>query len=145
MATTERWVTVEELLAAKQRLIDAMPGYKTPVAYSVARRDGDELVFAHINEVGGTHELPAVVLATVCGYRRGNVTVAMTHAEFADAIALLSPAEPCEAFDHPNLWSWRPLFDAARPDSEFLAIMIEDIYAPAASAEESALRARLHE
>src|SRR4051794_27079248 len=104
--TTEQWVTADEVVAAKQRLIDSMAGFKTPAAYSVARRDADGLTFAHVNDIGGTHELPAVVLATVCGYRHGNAALPLTRDEFSDAISVLAPAEACTAFDHPNLWSW---------------------------------------
>lgn len=140
---SEQWITVDEVIAAKERLRAAMPGYEQPVSYSVAWRSGGGWVFAHINEVGGTHELPAVVLATVTGHRRGNVTIAMTEADFADAIELLRPAEACSAFDHPNLWSWRPLLRDAPANAEFVAVFIEDLDAPAASDAELALRDRL--
>jgi hypothetical protein len=141
--TTEQWVTTDEVLAAKQRLIDAMAGFKMPVAYSVARRDTDGFTFAHVNDVGGTHELPGVVLATVCGYRHGNAALALTRDEFADAISVLAPAEACTAFDHPNLWSWRPLLEDSPGDAEFVAIFIGDLTQPASSDAEAALRARL--
>jgi len=143
MTRNEQWVTAEEVVAAKERLIAAMPGFRKPVSYSVARADVDGFAFAHINEVGGTHELPGVVLATVCGYRNGNATVALTSDEFARAIEILTPAEACTAFDHPNLWSWRPLLAESAPDAEFVAVFIGDLSAPATSDAESQLRARL--
>jgi len=93
----ERWETREEVIAAKQRFIAAMPGFVLPLTYSVARSDPNGFTFAYVNEVGGMHELPAAVLATVCGYRTGNATVPMTYDEFATAIELLAPAEPCTA------------------------------------------------
>jgi hypothetical protein len=140
---TEQWITADEVRAAKQRFIEAMPGFELPAAYSVARCDPDGFAFAHVNEVGGTHELPGAVLATVCGYRNGNVTLPMSRDEFARAIELLSPAEPCEAFDHPNLWSWRPLLENSPADAEFVAVFIGEVDAPPASEAEAALRALL--
>jgi hypothetical protein len=141
--TAEQWITADEVRAAKQRLIDAMAGFKTPVAYSVARRDSEGLTFAHVNDVGGTHELPAVVLATVCGYRHGNAALELTRDEFADAITLLAPAEACTAFEHPNLWSWRPLLEGSAPDAAFVAVFVGDLSAPSSSEAETALRQRL--
>jgi hypothetical protein len=139
----EQWVTAEEVRAAKQRFIDAMPGFELPVAYSVARCDPDGFAFAHVNEVGGTHELPSAVLAIVCGYRSGNATLPMSRDEFARAIELLAPAEPCKAFEHPNLWSWRPLLDASPEDAEFVAVFIGDVAAAPTSDAEAAMRALL--
>lgn len=116
----DRWTTRESLLAAKQRMIDAMPGYAQPAAYSVARRDGDALVYGHVNERGGSHQLPAVVLATVSGYRNGDATITLSCEQFAEAVRLLAPAGACLEFDHPNLWSWQPLLSAASPDASFV-------------------------
>jgi hypothetical protein len=142
--TAERWVTAEEVLAARQRFVDAMPGYESPVAYSVARCEaGGAWEFAHINDVGGTHALPAAVLATVCGYRAGNAAISLTRHEFASAVRLLSPAEACTAFDHPNLWSWRPLLEQSPTEARFVAIFIGDLETPPASDAESALRQQL--
>lgn len=62
------WTTDEDLLAAGLRFAEKIPGYVTPAAYGVARLDGRKLTFGHINRPGGTHLLPAVVLASVCGY-----------------------------------------------------------------------------
>ena len=139
----ERWVTAEEVLAARQRLADAIDGYEPPVAYSVARRDDDGYTWAHVNGIGGTHALPAVVLATVCGYVAGNATKELTRAEFEDAIRLLSPAEACDAFDHPNLWSWRPLLESSAPDATFVAVFIGGLSQPSSGEAEDALRSLL--
>lgn len=120
-----------------------MPGFALPAAYSVARCEGDLFTFAHVNEVGGTHELPAAVLATVCGYRHGNAAFPFTRVELEEAVELLAPAEPCKAFDHPNLWSWRRLLADSESDASFVAIFIADIGVSATSAAEVSLRARL--
>lgn len=139
----ERWETADEVIAAKQRLIAAMPGFELPAAYSVARRDAEGLIFAHVNEVGGSHELPAAVLASVCGYRAGTATVAFTRAHLAEAVEVLSPAEPCKAFDHPNLWSWRRLLADAPAYTEFVAVFLASAAGPTSTEEEAALQHRL--
>jgi hypothetical protein len=140
----QRWETADEVVAAKQAFIAAMPGFRLPVTYSVARCDADgAFTFAYINEVGGTHELPAAVLATVCGYRDGNATVGLTRDEFAAAVELLAPAEPCKAFDHPNLWSWRRLLAESAPDAKFVAVFVADANAAPATDADAALRVRL--
>lgn len=139
----EQWVTGDEVRAAKNRMRAAIVGFAQPVAYSLARRDPDGLTFAHINEVGGTHELPAVCLATVCGYVSGNAAIDMSYPEVAEAIHLLSPAEPCTEFEHPNLWSWRPLLEASAESDAFVAVFIGDVDTPPSTDEERALRERL--
>lgn len=136
-------MTADDVLAAKQQFIAAMDGFELPVAYSVARCDCDGFTFAHVNEVGGTHDLPAAVLATVCGYRTGNATIALTYQEFATAVDLLTPAEACQAFDHPNLWSWRRLLAASSSDAAFVVVCVADLAAAPTSEAEAAFRLRL--
>jgi uncharacterized protein len=143
MTDVERWVTAEEVASARERLIAAMPGFELPVAYTLARVEPDGFVFAHVNEVGGTHALPGVVLATVSGYRSGNATVPFTSAEVAAAIELLKPAEACAAFEHPNLWSWVALLAESDDDAEFVAVFISDLAAAPTTESEAALRERL--
>lgn len=137
----ERWVTGDQVRAAKSRLRASIPGFQQPLAYSLARVDRDGFAFAHVNELGGTHELPAVCLASVCGYASGNATMAMSRAEVAEAINRLDPAEPCAEFEHPNLWSWRPLLAGSPEDATFVAVFIGDLDEPPASDAEVALRA----
>ena len=141
--TEERWVSTDEVRAAYQRFAAAIEGYAPPVAYSVARCDDAGYTFAHVNDVGGTHALPAVVLATVCGYVSGNAVHTLMRDEFAEAIRLLSPAEACDAYDHPNLWSWRPLLHDSAPDATFAAVFVGDVSAPSSGEAEDALRSLL--
>ena len=65
----ERWVTDADLLVARQRFAEQIPGFVPPVAYSVARVDDGKLTFGHVNGPTSEHRLPAVVLASVCGYK----------------------------------------------------------------------------
>jgi len=138
----ERWVTADEVIEVRERYIAQMPGFRGPVAYSVARIVGDELTFAHVNEVGGTHLLPAAVLAFVCGHRSGNATYELTREQFAEAVRL-APAGACDAFDHPNLWSWRPLLASTTERSRFVAVFVDDLDVPPLGDRERAVRARL--
>lgn len=139
----ESWETADEVVAAKQRFIAAMPGFVLPTTYSVARCDHDGFTFAYVNEPGGMHELPAAVLATVCGYRHGNATIELTRDELARAVDLLAPAEPCKAFDHPNLWSWRRLLAESPPDATFVVVCIADTAAPPTTEAEREFHRRL--
>ena len=59
------WRTDEDLAAAQQHFAAGIPGRDPPIAYGVARLDDGGLVFGHVNEPGGMHRLPAVVLAVV--------------------------------------------------------------------------------
>ena len=119
-----RWVTDEDLLAARQRFAARIPGFVEPAAYGVARVDGGDLTFGHVNDVDGNHRLPAAVLASVCGYVASTATFELSRDQFAEAVQLLSPAEAAEHWDHPNLWSWRDLLESARSDSTFVAMFV---------------------
>lgn len=124
--TGEGWATDEDLAAARERFAAQIPGYVPPAAYSVARIDDGEFTFGHVNDVNGVHLLPAVVLATVCGYAAETGTFELTPEQFAQAVELLSPAEAATHWDHPNLWSWRALLESATPDSRFVAMFVRD-------------------
>lgn len=144
MTETERWVTDDDLRRARERFEATVPGYSTPASYSIARLDPHGTVtFAHVNQPGGGHNLPGAVLASVCGHRGGNRTYALSADDVARAIDLLSPAEAAVHWDHPNLWSWRPLLAAAQPESRFVAVFVEDLDAPAVDDVDRALRGRL--
>jgi hypothetical protein len=123
----EAWVTDDDLVAAHQRLAAAIPGYRMPAAYAAARRDGDQLVFAHINRPGEVRPLPAVVLATVAGYSAASIAVRLRGDAFDRAIRLLEPAEAATHMPHPNLWSWRLIAADASPGSEFVAFFVADV------------------
>lgn len=103
------WHTAAEVLSAKAALIDSMPGWTTPLAYALGVvADSGEVewrVTNHRNE----HELPAVVLGKVLGYRSGSMSYTVDLDTFDEAIAALEPAGACDAFEHPNLWAWQRL------------------------------------
>lgn len=50
----ERWVTDDDLLAARRRFAQRIPRFRPPVAYGVARVDGGRLTFGHVNDVPGS-------------------------------------------------------------------------------------------
>ena len=104
---TERWVTAAEVIAARDRLELALGGWQRPAAYAIATGSPEEVVFWRVNV--GDHPLPAVVLATVTGYRGGPASHQLSAAALDEAIAMLAPAEACTEYDHPNLFAWRHL------------------------------------
>ena len=122
----DAWATDDDLVAAHQRFAGAIPGYRMPAAYGVARHDGEDLVFGHINRPGEVRPLPAVVLATVAGYSAATVAARLSREDFQRAIQLLEPAEAATHIPHPNLWSWRQIAADASPQSEFVAFLVAD-------------------
>lgn len=133
-------MTADEVYAAKARFEGAIDGYQRPLTYSVARVDVDGFDFAYVNEVGGMHQLPAAVLATVCGHVSGNATYEMGGSMLDRAIELLAPAGACDAFPHPNLWSWQPLRADSPDDARFVAVFVGDLDAAPSSEAERELR-----
>lgn len=121
---SEKWSTNEELAAAVQRFTAKIDGYVAPAAYGVARVDDGELTFGEVNTYGNTRTLPAVVLASVCGYVDRTATFPLTREQFAEAIDLLAPADAAVHMDHPNLWSWQALLAGAGPGSSFRAFYL---------------------
>jgi hypothetical protein len=118
------WTTDADLRAARDRFAAGIPGYVPPAAYSVARADGAELTFGHVNGFGAVRPLPAVVLASVCGYVATTGVFRMTRARFASAVDRLAPAEAATHIPHPNLWTWRTLLAHAGPESVFVAFYV---------------------
>ena len=118
------WTTDEDLRAAYGRFVAGIPGFVAPAAYTLVRKDSGALTAGHVNEPGGTHKLPAAVLATVCGYTGESGVFRLSQAQVAEAIELLAPAEAATHWDHPNLWSWRELLADAEPESVFLAYFV---------------------
>jgi len=139
----EQWVTDEDLQQARERYAARLPGYQPPLAFTLARKDGDELTFAHVNEPGGIHRLPGEVLAIVCGHTSGTARYDLGHEQVAEAIDLLAPAEAATHWEHPNLWSWRPLLAGASEDSTFVALFLDDVQAPVIDADDAEFRRRL--
>ena len=140
---TESWTTLEDLAAARGRFAAGIPGYEPPKAFGVARVDADGLTFAHVNDVGGIHLLPAVILASVCGHRGGDATYELSAEAFAEVVRRLTPAGACAEIDHPNLWSWEPLLASADEGASFVAIFVADPDAPPRDRYDAAFRERL--
>jgi hypothetical protein len=138
------WRTDDDLAAARQHFAARIPGWTWPTAYGVARVDDGELVFGHVNEPGGTHRLPAVVLASVCGHGSGTATYELTADQLRSAVELLTPAEAALHWEHPNLWSWRELLDGTGADGRFVAFFVADLDDPPADERDAAFRGRLH-
>ena len=123
----EAWVSDEDLQAAFDRFATSVPGLVMPAAYTVARQEGAELTFGHINHFGAVRPLPAVVLASICGYVATTGVFALTRERFAQAVGLLAPAEAATHMPHPNLWSWRQLLAEAGPQTRFCAFFLADV------------------
>jgi hypothetical protein len=120
----QAWRTDPELAAARRELAATIPGYVAPASYGIARVDAGHLTFGAVNAVGSTHRLPAVVLASVCGYTNRSGVYPLSPEQLAVAAVLLAPAEAATHVDHPNLWSWRELLADAGPSSTFLAFFV---------------------
>ena len=109
----------------------------------MARLDADLLTFAEVNQVGHIHRLPAVVLASVCGYTSRTTTFPLTAADLREAVDRLAPAEAALHWAHPNLWSWRELLEGAAPASAFTAFFVADPADEPIDAHDAAFRDRL--
>jgi hypothetical protein len=132
----QAWATDDLLAAAVRRFADGIPGFAMPVAYGVARVDGDGVTLGHVNGLGQVRRLPAVVLASVCGYVDRSGNFALTRAQLEDAVVRLNPAEAATHMPHPNLWTWRTLLADAEADSTFRAYFLANasdlLYGPGA-------------
>ena len=131
MSSSIRWETPEEILAARDQLERDLEGYRRPAAYALGMVDSSadghpraDDVFPVINHAANM--LPAVVLATVCGHTHGTSTYHITHAQLDQAIEMLTPAEACTEYDHPNLSAWRDIRDRARhqPRADVIAVFL---------------------
>lgn len=123
---SEGWVTDDDLHAVREQFAAQIPGLAMPVAYGVARKDASGLTFGHVNTFGAVRPLPAVVLASVCGYVATTGVFRLTRERFAEAVERLGPAEAATHMPHPNLWSWRDLLTNADAGSSFLAFFVAD-------------------
>jgi len=133
---TERWAAKADIDAALERFERAIPGWARPAAYGLGVAVDGEIVFPHVNV--GEHHLPAVVLATICGHVRGTGVYPLTPAQLDQAIALLTPAEACDAYDHPNLRAWRQI-RADHPDAA-VAVFVGDLANPPAGVHDERFR-----
>lgn len=135
------WATDEELGAARDRYAAGIPGYASPAAHGVARKDGGALTFGHVNPPGAARPLPAVVMASVCGYVAATGVFRMDRERFAEAVARLTPAEAAIHIPHPNLWTWRELLAGGDVDSTFLAFFVASAGDPVVDGDDARFRA----
>jgi hypothetical protein len=117
-------MTADEVYAFRDSLQATLDGYVQPRAYGVGVETTHGWRFP-VTNTDGQHRLPAVVLASVIGYRHDTQALAMSPQQLASAIELLAPVEACTAFDHPNLWSWRDLI-SDHPGGPFTAVFVGD-------------------
>lgn len=101
---------------------------KPPGAYGLGIVEGEGVRFPHVNQ--GEHLLPAVVLALVCGYRKGTRVIQLSRDQLDRAIDLLAPAEACTIYCHPNLWAWRTMRAEAGPEATYVAVFVGDLADP---------------
>jgi hypothetical protein len=140
------WSTPEGLAAIRSHLAAMLDGWRVPVAYAVGlspASSSPEWVFPHVNEPGGTHGLPAVVLATVLGHDGSTATLPLSRPELAAAVESLEPAEACTSLEHPNLASWRRVLGEldGNPAREAVAVFVADLEDPVASEADGSMRA----
>jgi hypothetical protein len=69
----EDWSTLPGLHEIRRARSGRIDGWEPPVAYAVGFRREHDWVFPYVNAPGGTHGLPAVILAEVVDLSRGQV------------------------------------------------------------------------
>ena len=142
------WSTPEGLAAIRTALADSIEGWEPPVAYAVgisSASSSPELEFPHVNGPGGSHGLPAVVLAKLLGHTRGSATYELSRSQLEAAIETLKPAEACTTVDHPNLAAWREVLAelGSNPARTAYAVFVGDLDDPVESEAEATLRTLL--
>ncbi|WP_435771554.1 pyridoxamine 5'-phosphate oxidase family protein [Nocardioides sp. SYSU DS0651] len=133
----DEWSTLDGLARIRRRLEDQIDGYRPPVGHGVAL-DGD---FLHVNAPGGTHGLPAVVLATVLKHDGSTATLDVSRQQLTEAITALAPAAACTEVDHPNLAAWRAVRDRLEErGGRVVAVFVQSADDPVSSAADERLR-----
>lgn len=135
----DEWSTLAGLGRIRERLGAQIDGWTPPVGYGIAL-DGE---FAHVNGPGGTHGLPAVVLATVLKHDGSTATIEMSRQQLDEAITALAPAAACTDVDHPNLAAWRTVREQLeeRGGGTVTAVFVRYAEDPASSDLDARLRA----
>ncbi len=127
-----RWVTADEITAARDAFELAIDGWRRPRAHGVGLVPSDAPSprpehFPLVNS--REHMLPGVVVAHVVGHARGTAAYRLTRVGLERAVAMLAPAEACDVYPHPNLWTWRdtylPSLDSD-PDATLVAVFLDD-------------------
>lgn len=112
------WRTAAEVIAAKDAIEAAMPGWHQPATYALGELDDAGAIDWRVINHPNRHLLPAAVLGRVLGHRSGNASYSMSDAQLDEAIAMVKPAEACAEFQHPNLWGWEALRSERRAKPE---------------------------
>ena len=139
------WSTPSGLAAIKDHLAAKIDGWRAPVAYAVAlspASSSPEWEFRHVNAPGGSHGLPAVVLATILGHDGSTASLPLSRGELAAAVESLEPAQACPG-DHPNLAAWREVLHEldGNPAREAVAVFVADLDDPVTSEADGSMRA----
>lgn len=118
---------MEQVHAATARFEAGLgPGWQQPAAWGVLHENrADGLVVDRVNV--GSHPLPAAVLAWVLGHPGGTGSIPFSAAHLERAIELLSPAEACREFDHPNLIAWCYLYQEIGDKGSAVAVFTDAI------------------
>ena len=145
---TADWSTPEGLAAIKDALAATIEGWQAPVAYGVGispASSSPELEFPHVNTPGGTHGLPAVILAKLVGHAHGTQTYELSHAQLEAAVETLRPAEAATTLEHPNLEAWRTVLAEldSNPARTAYAVFVGDLEDPVGSEADATLRTLL--
>lgn len=140
------WSTPDGLAAISDHLAAKVEGWRPPIAYAVGlspASSSPEWGFAHVNEPGGRHGLPAVILATVLGHDGSTATLDVSTSQLSAAVESLAPAEACTELDHPNLAAWRSALAEAQsnPARTLIAVFVADLDDPVSSEADGAMRA----
>jgi hypothetical protein len=98
--------TVDGIAGATRMFEQEMPDFERPSAHGFGVLKASGAVVAEVMN-GSGHDLPAMLLAAICGYRRGTQAVALSAEQLQLAITAMAPAEKCAAYKHPNISAWR--------------------------------------
>ena len=135
----DEWSTLDGLAAIRERLGAQIDGWEFPASYALAV-DGELL---HVNEPGGVHKLPAVVLGTVLKHDGSTATIEVSRQQLDEAVNTLAPSEACTGIDHPNLAAWRRIAERLDADGSgsVTAVFVRSAEDPVGSELDAALRA----
>jgi hypothetical protein len=144
----EHWRTLDEIIAARTRIIASLSGWERPAASGIGFVPlGEEPRAEHFPIVNtDEHLLPGVIASAVLGYRRGTCVLEVSRPALDLIIERLEPAEACTEVPHPNLWLWRDTFRAqldAGAAGRVVAVFVASLDDPAAGHEDAALRAAI--
>jgi hypothetical protein len=144
----EHWRTLDEIIAARTRIIASLSGWQHPAANGIGFVPlGEEPRAEHFPIVNtDEHLLPGVIASAVLGYRRGTCVLEVSRAALDLIIEQLEPAEACTEVPHPNLWMWRDTFRTqldAGTSGRVVAVFVASLDDPVAGPEDAALRAAI--